>query len=125
STVAYMTPFSKPSGKLTFSPPAFTCNATVRAPQAADTANASAVFLAFMAASSVAEFRRWNRHATNRLRHVPIPWDTLPRESGLLVDLGALLHELDRLLLHALFQRVLLGQTLLLGVFAHVLGDLH
>src|SRR4029077_4367707 len=53
------------------------------------------------------------------------PGTRCPRESGLLVDLGALLHELDRLLLHALFQRALLGQTLLLGVFAHVLRDLH
>src|SRR4051812_45531616 len=40
--------------------------------------------------------------------------DSIAPRSGLLIDLGALLHEFDRLLLHAL-----------LDVLPHVLGDLH
>src|SRR3954471_3939619 len=40
--------------------------------------------------------------------------DSIAPRSGLLIDLGALLHELDRLLVQAL-----------LDVLAHVLGDLH
>src|SRR5690348_11136886 len=45
--------------------------------------------------------------------------------SGLRVDLRTALHELDGLGVHALAQRVLVGEALLRRVVAHVLRDLH
>ena len=46
-------------------------------------------------------------------------------DSGTVVDLRALLHELDRLFFHAFRQRFARAHALLVGVIAHVLGDLH
>src|SRR6476659_10378356 len=47
------------------------------------------------------------------------------RDSDLAVDLGALLHEFLRFLLHAALERLSLGESLLRRILAHVLRDLH
>jgi len=41
------------------------------------------------------------------------------------VNLATLLYEFDRLLLHTLLKRIVVGHAVLLGVIANVLGNLH